>query len=103
MLWVATPTVLCMCCCVPEGVLVGASTASRGNHPEDPLPLLLVSCVSYPLGSCSVVMSGSWFVACHRITWTPSLVCLGPCDLGLVPCSACVPASPSRCMIRSGV
>ena len=77
MLWVATPTVLCMCCCVPEGVLVGASTASRGNHPEDPLPLLLVSCVSYPLGSCSVVMSGSWFVACHhtpgrhaRLSWS---------------------------------
>ena len=40
MLWVATPTVLCMCCRVPEGVLLGASTDSRGNHPDLKPPCL---------------------------------------------------------------
>ena len=34
--WVSTPTLHCSVSCVPEGELLGASTALCGNHPESP-------------------------------------------------------------------
>ena len=76
-----------VCCCVPEGELLGASNASRGNHPESPSPVHHVPSFSYPLSSCSIVSSGSCCVACHRIArgrWTPCSFVLVPCDIGLV-------------------
>ena len=82
--------------CVPEGELLGASTASRGNHPEDPLLLLLASMCSTP--GAPAVLSCRVHGALRATTHLDAmlLVCPGLCDLGPVPCSACVPAPPSR-------
>jgi hypothetical protein len=128
---VATPTSLHVCCCVPEGELLGASTALRGKHPKSSRlctmsPVATVCykkgrihihthSVSYPPSSCSIVSSGSWCVACHRIAWTPcSFLSWSFATSGTVPgwctclCTCMcavqvVQAPPSRCMIRSGV
>jgi hypothetical protein len=63
--------------------------------PEDPLLLLLASMCSTP--GAPAVLSCRVRGALRATTHLDAmLVCPGPCDLGPVPCSACVPAPPSR-------